>query len=197
MLRHGGVVLLLACHAPRPLVLEPDPAVRFEASAAEALRRVPDATRGGPPLAPFSSPLPPFSGVSRATGRYVGVEVCSTCHVEEASAWRDSAHARAWAALEGASATRRADCVGCHATGYLHPGGYGQPVSASPPLTDVGCEACHGPGSDHVVGVNSGAPPAQYGVLPRSDAACVACHTWERSPEFRWATGWPSIAHGP
>lgn len=190
------MIFLLACHAPRPAVLEPDPASRFEAAAVDADRRVPDAARGGPALAPLASPLPPFSGVSRATARYVGVDACATCHVEEAQAWRSSAHAQAWTALEGASAARRADCVGCHATGYLHPGGYGPDRPAAPPLTNVGCEACHGPGSDHVAGFGGGVAPADYGKLPRSDAACVVCHTWERSPEFHWAAGWSAIAHG-
>lgn len=191
------MIFLLACHAPRPVALEPDPASRFEVAAGEAERRVPDPARGGPSLAPFASPLPPFSGVSRATARYVGVDVCATCHVQEAQAWRSSAHAEAWAALEGASASQRADCVGCHATGYLQPGGYRDAAAGSTPLTDAGCEACHGPGSDHVAGFNGGGALAAYGELPRSDAACVACHTWERSPDFRWATAWPGVAHGP
>ncbi len=190
------MIFLLACHAPRPVVLEPDGAALLEAAEAEAARLVPDAARGGPPLVQFASPLPPFSGVSRSTARYVGEAACAPCHASAAATWDASAHASAWAALEGASAGQRADCVGCHATGYRQPGGFRDPAASSLALGQVGCEACHGPGSDHVAACADDRDADGYGELPSSDAACVGCHSWERSPDFRWAAAWPIIAHG-
>lgn len=173
-------------------MLEADPAAPFAAAEAEAARLVPDAARGGPPVHPLASPLPPFGGVDRARARYVGAEVCGACHADAAAVWSASPHARAWGALERAVASARPDCVRCHSTGALHPGGYGAPDT--PPLTGVQCEACHGPGSEHVHAGGRG--DAAYGALPASQAACVACHTWETAPDFRFSAAWPVIAHG-
>lgn len=174
-----------------PRALEADPNVAFDAAAVEAARIVPDAARSGPALHPFASPLPPFSGVDRSKDRYVGEAVCAACHPAAAAAWTSTRHAVAWAALEQAVASARLDCVGCHSTGYLHPGGYGTPDA--PPLTGVQCEACHGPGSSHVA---AGGRGGVYGELPASQAACVACHTWNTAPDFRYTVAWEGVAHG-
>jgi len=42
-------------------------------------------------------------------------------------------------------------CLACHITGYGKPGGYvaSTPEEIREDLLDVGCEACHGPGSEH------------------------------------------------
>lgn len=173
-----------------PRALEPDPDRAFDAAAVEGARIVPDPARGGPVVHPFSSPLPPFVGVDRGQDRYVGEVLCAACHPAAAAVWGASKHAAAWAALEHAVASARPDCVGCHSTGYLHPGGYG--TSDAPPLTGVQCEACHGPGSSHVAAGGVGT----YGKLPASQAACVACHTWDTAPNFQYAVAWERIAHG-
>lgn len=173
-------------------MLEADPAAPFAAAAREASRIVPDPARGGPPVLPLASPLPPFGGVDRARDRYVGAAVCAGCHAAAAAAWQGSPHAQAWGALQRAVASARPDCVRCHSTGALHPGGYD--AAAAPALTGVQCEACHGPGSAHVAAGGRG--DAAYGRLPASQAACVACHTWESAPDFRFPAAWAVIAHG-
>jgi hypothetical protein len=156
------------------------------AAAGAAFERVPDPARGGAPVSPASSPLPPFTGVDRATATYVGPGACEGCHPEVVAAWTGTAHARAWATLERVQASHDPACVRCHVQGLGHPGGF----PAAPQLRDVGCEACHGPGSDHVQSAVAG-----YGDLPRDGSACVACHTADTSPDFRWETRWPSVAH--
>ncbi len=209
---------VFACHRiAQPQALEPDPTARFIAAAAEAARLVPDQARGGPTPLPYASPLPPFAGVNRATAGYAGQRTCAGCHAAEYAIWLTTAHPLAEYGLAKAGAENRADCVGCHYTGYLQPGGVPDRLPLQPPPSPaVDCEACHGPGSDHVRAKEgasgtaegqSGVPkhtaaPAPgrasrptYGELPRSAAACVACHTWERSPDFDFAVAWAKVAH--
>lgn len=147
-----------------------------------------DPARGGPPLHPGQAPLPPFSGVSRATATYVGADVCGACHAAAAAAWSQSGHALALATLEAALHSHDPECLACHITGLGHPGG-GVPGDAH--LANVQCEACHGPGSDHAA-----APARGYGTLPGKAAACVGCHTHDQSPDFAFAPYWGRVAHG-
>ena len=193
------LVLLLACagapSAPPPTIErsvaeEPQPTAAHEAWEADALARVPDSARGGPPLHPSQSPLPPFMGVDRGTARYVGSESCASCHPAAWAAWAPSAHAHAVETLRGADRAYDPSCLRCHVTGLGHPGGFDN-HEASPGLTAVGCEACHGPGSAHTA-----APGSAYGQLPAGGAACVACHSHDNSPSFTWETYWPVVSHG-
>ncbi|MFN7144346.1 MAG: multiheme c-type cytochrome, partial [Myxococcota bacterium] len=169
--------------------VDPLPTAYHRAAEAEAKARVPDPARGGPPVSDAASPLPPFLGVSRADARYVGADTCAACHPTAAGAWKASAHAHALATLKDNQAGSNPSCLPCHVTGFGHPGGWAG--AATPTLADVGCEACHGPGSAHVA-----APAAGYGDLPRGPAACVACHTHDNSPDFRFDAYWPAIVHG-
>jgi len=53
-------------------------------------------------------------------------------------------------------------------------------------LTDVQCEACHGPGAEH----------ARDGTYrARAREACVRCHTPNDDPDFNFEKDWPLIAH--
>jgi hypothetical protein len=179
------ILLLLACARPTVDPLPEHYHLEMEA-AARAL--VPDPARGGP-LQEGAAPLPPFTGVDRAVARYVGVEACAACHPAARAAWEQSGHRHALDALREKSAAFNPACLRCHVTGFGHPSGWAG--AATPGLTDVQCEACHGPGSQHVA-----APGPGYGTLPESGAACVACHTWENSPDYRWDAYWPKITHG-
>lgn len=144
--------------------------------------------RTAPDRAPVASPLPPFRGVDRSRATYTGSEACSACHAAAASVWRSSAHAHARETLMAVQHGYDPECLPCHQTGLGHPGG------ATPrdgdPLDHVGCEACHGPGSEH-----ARAPAAGYGRLPASATACTACHTVSNSPDFDFASYWAGVAH--
>ncbi|MDP2305275.1 MAG: cytochrome c family protein [Pseudomonadota bacterium] len=168
--------------------VEPLPTDAHRAAEAEAAARVPDPARGGPPLVEGASPLPAFLGVSRAANAYVGTATCAACHPSAYSTWNTSAHAHALETLRVNSSASNPSCLPCHVTGLGHPGGWSGAKTA--PLDNVGCEACHGPGGAHVE-----APSAGYGDLPQSGAACVACHTHDNSPDFRFERYWPQIAH--
>ena len=181
------IALLLSC-APRGAPLpaaEPLPTSTHDKAQASAEARVLDPARGGPPLHPSASPLPPFLGVSRATARYVGATTCQGCHPAAYATWSPSKHAHSIETLDAAGKGYDPRCLSCHVTGMGHPGG------DKSGLAQVGCESCHGPGSDHVT-----APAAGYGDLPADGSACVACHTHDNSPDFRWQEYWPVISHG-
>lgn len=178
------LVLLLAC-APHA---EPNTAEAAGAAAEAAAARVPNPARGGPALHPGQSPLPPFTGVSRSTATYVGEAGCAGCHAAASRRWARSDHARALLTLERAQHAHDPECLACHVTGMGHPGGAD---TGRAPLEGVQCEACHGPGSDHVT-----APSAGYGALPRDASACVACHTVAQAPDFAFAPYWRRVAHG-
>jgi hypothetical protein len=154
----------------------------------EARQRVPDPLRGGPAFAADASPLPPFTEVSRATARYLGNAACKSCHPSEYESYQATKHAKALETLVAVRAEYDPRCLGCHTTGFGHPSGFTS-IKNTLNLADVGCESCHGPGSDHQA-------KQPYGQLPESGAACVACHSHDNSPDFRFESYWPSIRHG-
>ena len=150
---------------------------------AEAL--IPNASRGGPNIRNDQAPLPPFTGVDRSRDSYVGNAICGGCHPAAQSSWEKSAHAHAIDTLTKERRAHDPSCLRCHTTGFLHPGS-----TLTPETANVGCESCHGPASGHIQ-----RPLNDYGKLPASGAACVACHTLDNSPDFIWEDYWPPIAH--
>ncbi|MBL9037752.1 MAG: cytochrome C, partial [Archangium sp.] len=115
-------------------------------------------------------------GVAPA-GAYVGSEACSTCHAAAATVWKGTKHSGAYQALETAGKQHHLDCVGCHVTGWLKPGGSCR-VDRPGALTQVGCEACHGPGGAHV------RSPSQPMKRQVEATTCTGCHDRENSPHF-------------
>jgi hypothetical protein len=103
------------------------------------------------------------SSATLAQPQYEGRKKCSSCHRSQYQSWNDTAHGKALESLKpGVKAqakgkakldpqkdyTQDRDCVGCHVTGYAQEGGY-DPKDASKFLAGVGCESCHGPGSEY------------------------------------------------
>ena len=137
---------------------------------------------------------------------YVGVSVCKECHVEEAvgnqyAIWVSSPHAKAFftlltdkgmkiAAKKGISdPSSHQDCLKCHTTGR---GRYEKLKSEG-----VGCEACHGPGSEYHKASNhvdfnnresAYRRALRLGMYPirgieslkRRERLCTSCHQDER-----------------
>jgi hypothetical protein len=85
---------------------------------------------------------------------YVGSEKCKNCHTHAYDVWKDSAHAHAYDTL--VEKARRpslrqhdAECIICHTVGFGYVSGYENETKTAH-LKHVGCESCHGPGSQHV-----------------------------------------------
>jgi hypothetical protein len=119
-------------------------------------------------------PLPPN------TAGYIGAQACLACHVAVKPFWAQNLHAKAWEPLVKAGKTKDLDCVPCHVTGFLQPGG--SALGKLDGLTGAGCESCHGPGSLHAAAPKKGAG-SQIVRSPAADA-CALCHTPEHSPRF-------------
>lgn len=137
---------------------------------------------------------------------YVGVSVCRECHGEDAignqyAIWVSSPHAKAFFTLltdKGMAIAKREgiddpaksrDCLKCHTTGC---GQYEDIKSEG-----VGCEACHGPGSeyhkasnhvDFICRENGYRKAIRLGMYPilgieslkRRERLCGTCHKNER-----------------
>ncbi|HMV66830.1 MAG TPA: multiheme c-type cytochrome [Myxococcota bacterium] len=112
-------------------------------------------------------------------GRYLGNQACGSCHVQELESWLITHHAIAWGTLVEHDKQGDDQCVSCHVTGYGKAGGW----TAGSPLTDVGCEACHGPGGPH------------DGQRDDASQACVQCHDADHTIAFSYSKGLPLIDH--
>lgn len=107
---------------------------------------------------------------------FVGSEKCASCHQRQASAWASTGHGRAFATLQQRQKHRMGQCVGCHVTGYNYAGGFTDSGDL-PGLQNVGCEVCHGTGSEHVATGGAMGMPRRH---PSHDV-CGSCHNPEHS----------------
>lgn len=147
----------------------------------------------------------------------VGSPRCKSCHKSRTGdqwrIWTESAHARAFETLASEESKRIAaekglgdpqqenDCLRCHATkAFLGPDVV---VSEKANYTDsegVGCESCHGPGSDYRPKKIMEDPQAARMaglVVDNSLEACKQCHN-EDSPTykgFEFEQRWAEIIH--
>jgi hypothetical protein len=103
---------------------------------------------------------------------FVGSDACQSCHPAEFATWAEGGHARAGQTLERKGQSGNAECLACHTTGFGEDGGFPKagPLSAHPDLGRVGCESCHGPGSEHV---QEGTP--KIGTIVSLGDKCDSC----------------------
>ena len=147
---------------------------------------------------------------------YVGSEKCKKCHESAYEVWKKSTHSHAYQTLVDAKepSLRHYDpeCIVCHTVGFGYQSGFST-FEKTPNLTNVGCESCHGPSSEHVKKPNdeswhklinpwktvSGETPAdKESRLGKTDQFCQKCHdidndvTWTNKGFER---KWPKVAH--
>ncbi len=156
-------------------------------------------------------PIPHSSG-----HQFVGSGKCAECHDDAYDIWKDTSHAHGTDSLvnppERRGLARHFDpeCLSCHVTGwnpqkfYPYVSGYTD-LEQSKHLHGVGCEDCHGPGSEHVA-VESGEKQVAQDVrdalrkqmqlpLAKAQEQCVQCHDLDNSPEFKFDEYWPQVEH--
>lgn len=120
---------------------------------------------------------------------YVGSKSCKLCHDYEYEKWMNSPpvilpgvakaknrHSNAFDTLEDIGSDYDPECVICHVIGMRYETGFVTPEK-TPQLRDVGCENCHGPGSEHVrsLGAVETAGP---------QSSCIECHNPDHSGDY-------------
>lgn len=136
---------------------------------------------------------------------YEGAASCKKCHLTQKSGaaykiWQGTKHAQAYqtlaspAALEigkklGIAEPQKSEkCLQCHVTAF---GVDANRLGAKFSIEEgVGCEACHGPGSEYdaktvMEGITNGSvKAASVGLIKPTEKDCVKCHN-EKSPSYK------------
>jgi hypothetical protein len=151
-----------------------DPAVRrFMDQVFARINRAQDARQ---------TDAPAMHAAPRAGPTYVGARTCAACHTAAYFWWLSTPHARAYQTLEKRGRELDLDCIGCHVTGFERPGG--ARMGHLQELYGVGCESCHGPGSEHI---ENPSPPHRGLSRKPTEALCLDCHDPAHSDDFRYS----------
>jgi len=126
---------------------------------------------------------------------YAGSQSCAQCHPTAFRVWHETGHAHAFAVLTAFGADADPNCISCHTVGFGTASGYRREAGAASPFIDVGCESCHGPGSEHVQMRSAGGEVTAH-FRPVGAGDCQKCHHGEFSRPFDYNEFWPVIAHG-
>ena len=108
--------------------------------------------------------------------KYVGSESCKLCHEYEYEKGSSQAHAHGFSTLQNVGSQFDPECVVCHTVGMKYESGFVS-EEKSGHLKNVGCESCHGPGSEHIRTLGKA-----KNTEPKS--GCLDCHTPEQSSKY-------------
>mgnify|MGYP001949539300 CR=1 FL=1 len=118
---------------------------------------------------------------------FIGNDDCTICHNKIFKHWEETGHASAYETLVKSEHENDPECVACHVIGLNYFTGF-ETIESTPELKGVGCESCHGPGSDHKETLSK-----RYGKV--SVENCEICHNDEHSPNFEFKDYWQKIKH--
>lgn len=118
------------------------------------------------------------SPISNAS--YVGDNTCEPCHKKQSETFSKNTHNNAYTVLKDTERYKKLKeegeegrCLKCHVTGYGRKGGFID-EKTTPELAKVGCEGCHGPGSEHKA-VNKDEIAVKKKTILRKPS-CGTCH---------------------
>lgn len=99
---------------------------------------------------------------------YVGSKKCRLCHTDIYNSWLKSPHASASGQLTEMR-LHDTECAECHTTGHARDRDL---------LENVGCEACHGPGSEYrkMRVMKDEQRAHELGLRVQSEMVCIRCH---------------------
>ena len=112
------------------------------------------------------------TGADNKPAGYTGSTACQPCHKEIYETWKSSKHAAAFKPEQKNSQA----CLVCHTTVT------GAPDQAAAE-NNIGCEACHGPGEEHV---NSKGKKVKMVSINSADI-CGRCHNGNQADDDTWA----------
>jgi hypothetical protein len=151
---------------------------------------------------------------------FTGSEQCGECHSIAHEIWEETPHARAVQTLvnppERYQVSRHHDpeCLSCHVVGW-DPQGYFPyesgylSLKSDEGIHNVGCENCHGPGSQHVDAENGDIDATEEQLeayrqamilkLDQAQDHCKRCHDLDNSPDFHvegaFEKYWEKVEH--
>lgn len=148
------------------------------------------------------------------TPKYIGSKSCKKCHTGTHKAWKKTKKAKTLEVLAAGQAveikkkhkldptkdyTQDATCLACHTVGYGQPGGYTIPAAGdakaakkAKKLAGIGCESCHGPGSEYrevfkeITDSKRKYKLAELtakGLITPNKEQCLKCHS-DKSPTY-------------
>ncbi len=134
----------------------------------------------------FEQPSASAAGFIGYTDTTTQKTVCGNCHVDHQAEWTQTKHASAWVDLQ-ASGHASATCEPCHTVNSqgnaVTDPNVGFVATKDPRYHDVQCEACHGPGLDHVTTPDGNtAPLASIAADSGMTNGCAECHTGTHHP---------------
>lgn len=160
---------------------------------------------------------PPFNPPPDAANGFLGYyseseqqTTCGNCHVGQQGDWALTKHASAWADLQN-SGSSQPFCEGCHSVnsrGNQPLADVGYDLVQSTAYHDVQCEACHGPGFNHVQNPTlvANRPIPSIQIYPTSDvpdtaavvnSGCGGCHTDDgQAKHHNYLKEWLASRHG-
>jgi hypothetical protein len=178
--------------------------------------------KNGDYLAKYKQKPHPYVTDAKAT--YVGSAACQACHPKAFAIWQQPplkpgekphGHAHAYQTLVDARNPKNreydGECIKCHTVGFEYNSGF-RNMKDTDWLTDVGCESCHGPCSEHVkktrntdihlqinpFGYHGKAPepPAAKAVrMQQIDNFCQKCHDLDNDVNWSFENKWKKIIH--
>lgn len=145
---------------------------------------------------------------------YIGASGCKMCHGaktgDQWTQWLESPHAKAFETLKNEASAKivadkglkgnaweLAECLSCHVTAHgVDPALVGKKLTHD---EGVGCESCHGPGSEYkaLKIMQSREASIAAGMIVPTEATCTGCHN-DKSPTFKgfdYATALPKVLH--
>jgi len=118
--------------------------------------------------------------------KFVGSKTCKSCHESAYSIWERTSHSKAYDTLIKKGKPKDPECLACHTVGFFYETGFVS-EKETPDFIGVGCESCHGAGSEHIEKHET------MGKVEKS--SCAKCHTKEKSPNFSFDKYYPKLLH--
>lgn len=115
-------------------------------------------------------------GTAAEKNTYIGVKKCKMCHIKAYKSWAETKHSKAFDSLSDAD-KKDEEKLKKRTVAYGKPGGF-KSVADTPGLTNVGCEACHGPGGNHIATPRKDKEAKRASITtPAKKNVCIECHS--------------------